>query len=171
MNTSEPGKDPRRAFLATSLVGAGAFLPRAARASASCPVPFNRAAYERYVGLMNTEDLRFADYYAEDINFGMNIRGKSKVLDFYRHQWPRVKETLEISFFCSDATGAAAQVQSELRCLKDDSDTTIFGRALKAGEVQRVRGCIFYTLNAQGLITEIKGPPPEVLQPWRLGAA
>jgi hypothetical protein len=93
------------------------------------------------------------------------------VLDFYLHQWPSIKETLQISFFCSDATGAAAQVLSELRCMKDNNDTTIFGRALKAGEVQRARGFIFYTLNAKGLITAIKGPPPEVLQPWRLGPA
>ena len=100
----------------------------------------------------------------------MGIRGRSNVLDFYRHQWPFLKETLEISFFCSDATGAAAQVRSELRCIKDNNDNKMFGRALKAGEVQRVRGYVFYTLNPQGLITEIKGPPPEVVQPWRLEA-
>jgi hypothetical protein len=168
MNKPEPANCHRRAFLATSLVGGAALLPDAAQAAASCSVPFNRAAYQRYVGLMNAEDPRFVEYYAEDIKFEMNIRGRSNVLDFYRHQWPLVKETLEISFFCSDAFGAAAQVRSELRCLKDNNDTTIFGRALKAGEVQRVSGYIFYTLNAQGQITEIKGPPPEILQPWRL---
>ena len=167
MNTPESAKGQRRAFLATSLVGGAALLPGAARAAAACSVPFNRAAYERYVGLMNAEDPRFVEYYADDIKFEMNIRGRSNVLDFYRHQWPHVKETLEIAFFCSDATGAAAQVRSELRCIKDTDDTP-FGRALKAGEVQRVRGYVFYALNAQGLITEIKGPPPEVLQPWRL---
>ena len=170
MKTVEPASSQRRAFLATSLVGGAALLPGTARA-ASCGVAFNRAAYERYVGLMNAEDPRFVEYYADDIKFEMNIRGRSSVLDFYRHQWPYLKETLEISFFCSDATGAAAQVRSELRCIKDFSDARMFGRALKAGEVQRVRGYVFYTLNAQGLITEIKGPPPEVLQPWRLEAA
>ena len=170
MKTSEPANRRRRAFLATSLVGGAALLPGAARA-ASCTVAFNRAAYERYVGLMNAEDPRFVEYYAEDIKFEMNIRGRASVLDFYRHQWPYLKETLEISFFCSDATGAAAQVRSELRCIKNNNDTKMFGRALKAGEVQRVRGYVFYTLNSQGLITEIKGPPPEVVQPWRLEAA
>jgi hypothetical protein len=171
MDAPDRSKGQRRAFLATSLVGAAAPLPGAARAAAYCSAPFARNAYERYIGLMNAEDPRFLEYYADDIDFGMNIRGRAKVLDFYRHQWPSIKETLQISFFCSDATGAAAQVLSELRCMKDNNDTTIFGRALKAGEVQRVRGYIFYTLNAQGLITEIKGPPPEVLQPWHLGAA
>ncbi len=170
MKTAEPANSRRREILATSLVGGAALLPSAARAAASCSVPFNRTAYERYVGLMNAADPRFVEYYADDIKFGMNIRGRSNVLDFYRHQWPQVKERLEISFFCSDATGAAAQVRSELRCIKDNNDTTIFGRALKAGEVQRVRGYVFYMLNAQGLITEIDGPPPEVLQPWRLQA-
>ena len=167
MRVPEPANRQRRALLTTSLAGGAALLPGAARA-ASCGVPFNRAAYERYVGLMNAEDPRFVEYYADDIKFEMNIRGRSKVLDFYRHQWPFLKETLEISFFCSDATGAAAQVRSELRCIKDNNDNKMFGRALKAGEVQRVRGYVFYTLNPQGLITEIKGPPPEVVQPWRL---
>jgi hypothetical protein len=171
MKTSETANRQRRALLATSLVGGAALLPDAARSAAACSVPFNRAAYERYVGLMNAEDPRFVEYYASDIKFEMNIRGRSNVLDFYRHQWPYLKETLEITFFCSDATGAAAQVRSELRCIKDNDDTTIFGRALRAGEVQRVRGYVFYTLNAQGLITEVKGPPPEVLQPWQLDAA
>ncbi|MFA9216781.1 MAG: nuclear transport factor 2 family protein [Sphingomonadaceae bacterium] len=168
MTTPEPPKVQRRAFLATALVSGTVLSPAAARAAASCAVPFNRAAYERYVGLMNAEDPRFVEYYTDDIKFEMNLRGKSNVLEFYRHQWPYIKETLAISFFCSDASGAAAQVFSELRCSKDNNDTTIFGRALKAGEVQRVRGYVFYTLNAQGLITEIKGPPPEVLQPWHL---
>jgi len=171
MKTPKPANGQRRMFLATSLVGGTALLPGVGRAAASCSVGFNRAAYERYVGLMNAEDPRFVEYYASDIKFEMNIRGRSNVLEFYRHQWPYIKETLEISFFCSDATGAAAQVRSELRCIKDNNDTTTFGRALKAGEVQRVRGYVFYTLNAQGLITEIKGPPPEVLQPWRLEVA
>jgi len=171
MKPAESANGQRRTLLATSLVGGAALLPGAARAAASCAVPFNRAAYERYVGLMNAGDPRFVEFYAEDIRFEMNIRGRSKVLDFYRQQWPYVKERLEVSFFCSDANGAAAQVRSELRCIRDNNDTTTFGRALKAGEVQRVRGCVLYTLNAQGLITEIKGPPPEVLQPWRLEAA
>jgi hypothetical protein len=171
MNTSEPVNGQRRAFLGTTLVGGAGLMPDVTRPAHSCSISFNRASYERYVGLMNAEDPRFVEYYAEDIQFEMNIRGRSNVLDFYRRQWPSIKETLEISFFCSDATGAAAQVRSELRCNKDNKDTTIFGRALKAGEVQRVRGYVFYTLNAQGLITEIKGPPPEVLQPWRFEGA
>jgi hypothetical protein len=168
MKVTEQGIDRRRSFLANSLFGGAALMPVATWAADSCSAPFDRAAYERYVGLMNAEDPRFVDYYDEDIQFEMNIRGRSKVLDFYRHQWPYIKETLEISFFCSDATGAAAQVRSVLRCYKDNNDTTIFGRVIKAGEVQRVRGYVFYRLNAQGLITVIKGPPPEVVQPWRL---
>jgi hypothetical protein len=120
---------------------------------------------------MNAGDLRFADYYADDIRFVMDIRGKADVLTFYARQRPFVKETLDISFFCSDAAGAAAEVHSELRCIRDCDDTTIFGRALKAGEVQRVRGCLLYVLNARGRITQIKGPPPEILQAWRLEPA
>ena len=128
----------------------------------------DRVAYDRYVRLMNAGDPRVADYYADDIKFVMQIRGKAAVLDFYARQRPYVKESLTVLFFCSDARGAAAEVRSELRCIRDCDDTTVFGRALKAGEVQRTHGYLFYVLNAQGLIIEIKGPPPEIVQPWRI---
>ena len=120
---------------------------------------------------MNAGDLRFVDYYADDIKFVMQIRGKASVLDFYARQRPYVRESLEVLFFCSDATGAAAEVHSELRCIRDCPDATVFGRALKVGEVQRTHGYLLYVLNAQGKIAEIKAPPPEILQPWRIDAA
>jgi hypothetical protein len=115
---------------------------------------------------MNAGDLRFVDYYADDIRFVMNIRGRAGVLAFYARQRPFVKERLAVTFFCSDRTGAAAEVRSEIRCIRDCADTTIFGRPLKAGEVQTIRGCLLYVLDARGLVAEIKGPPPEILQPW-----
>jgi hypothetical protein len=166
MKTTGAAKYHRRAFLQTSIAGGTALLAGPVLAT-SCRVPFDRTAYDRYVALMNARDTRFAEYYADDIDFGMGIRGKSQVMDFYRSQWLHVTEKLEIDFFCSDATGAAAEVRSELRCIRDFNDTMIFGRALKAGEIQRVRGHIFYALNPQGLITQIKGPPPEVTRPWQ----
>lgn len=169
MTTAARAKPNRRGFLAASLAG-GVALPITAQA-ATCGVPFDRAAYDRYVHYMNAGDPRVIDVYAEDIKFVMNMRGKAEVANFYARQRPYVKESLEVLFFCSDATGAAAEVRSEIRCLKDCDDTAIFGRALKAGEVMRTHGALLYVLNAQGLITEIKGPPPEILQPWRMEPA
>jgi len=153
-----------------SLIGVAALAPLSGCA-ATPGVTFDRAAYDRYVRLMNAGDPAFAEYYADDIKFEMNIRGKRGVLDFYSRQWQFMKETLEVVFFCSDVAGAAAEVRSELRCIQDYDDTTTFGRALKAGEVQRVRGYVLYVLNAHGLISEVRGPPPEVLQPWHVEAA
>lgn len=151
------------------LLGAAALVPLPALAIPSA-TRFDRAAYDRYIGLMNAGDLRFVDYYADDIRFVMNIRGRAAVLEFYARQRPYVKERLDVTFFCSDRTGAAAEVRSEVRCIKDCADTSIFGRPLKAGEVQTIRGCLLYGLDARGLIAEIKGPPPEILQPWRVAA-
>ncbi len=147
------------------LLGAAALVPLAAVAESSA-TRFDWTAYDRYIGLMNAGDLRFVDYYADDIRFVMNIRGRAGVLDFYARQRPFVKERLAVTFFCSDRTGAAAEVRSEIRCIRDCADTTIFGRPLKAGEVQTIRGCLLYVLDARGLVAEIKGPPPEILQPW-----
>lgn len=171
MTAPELARIHRRKFMIASLAGVAATPLTSQGRAASRRIPFNRAAYDRYVRLMNAGDTRFVDYYADDIKFAMDICGKAGVLNFYANQWAYMKETLEVLFFCSDTTGAAAEVRSELRCIKDYDDTSTFGRALKAGEVQDVRGYVHYVLNTQGLITEIKGPPPEVLQPWRLVAA
>lgn len=175
MNASGRANCHRRELLAASFFGGAALLANLALANpaqaASRGALFDRAAYDRYVALMNARDTRFLEYYTDDIKFEMGIRGKAEVLNFYTSQWLHVTETLEVVFFCSDTAGAAAEVRSELRCIRDFDDSTIFGRALKAGEVQRVRGYVFYMLNDQGLITEIKGPPPEVLQPWHFEPA
>ena len=168
--TAPQAMSHRRTFLAASLAGAAALKPLPGW-TAGRRFRLDRTAYDRYVRLMNAGDLRFVEYYADDIKFVMQIRGKASVLDFYARQRPYVRESLEVLFFCSDATGAAAEVHSELRCIRDCPDATIFGRTLKAGEVQRTHGYLLYVLDAQGKITEIKAPPPEILQPWRIEAA
>lgn len=169
MPFSGPFKPARRAFMGAALLGATAPLPLQGRAGRPAAA-LDRAGYGRYLRLMNVGDTRFLDYYADDVRFVMNIRGRSNVAKFYAAQRPYVKETLELLFFCSDTTGAAAQVISELRCIADCDDRTLFGRALKAGEVQRIRGCLLYVLDDAGRIAEIKGPPPEVLEPWHIPA-
>ena len=157
----------RRTLFAATIAGAAVFVPRRSRATCAS-VPLDRAAYDRYVALFNAADPRFTDYYDDNIKFVMNVRGKAGVLAFYARQRPYVKESLEILFFCSDATGAAAEVHGAFRCIKDCDDPTIFGPALTAGEVQRTHGYLLYRLNGHGKISEIKGPPPEVIQPWRI---
>jgi ketosteroid isomerase-like protein len=159
----------RRAFLAGSIASAASLLPASTQAAVR-HAPFDRAAYDRYIESMNRGDLRFADYYADDIAFVMDIRGKAAVLAFYDRQRPYIRETLKVLFFCADDKGAAAQVHSEVRCIRDCDDITLFGRALKAGERQTIRGCLLYSLDAQGKIIAISGPPPEILTPWRLEA-
>ncbi|NKJ42177.1 nuclear transport factor 2 family protein [Novosphingobium sp. SG720] len=127
---------------------------------------FDRAAYARYIALMNAGDLRFVDYYADDVRFVMGIRGRADVRAFYQRQQPFVRERLDVLFFCADTHGAAAQVRSEIRCIRDCDDHGLFGRALRAGERQVIRGCLLYSLNAAGQITAVDGPPPEILEPW-----
>lgn len=160
----------RREWLAASLAGAAALAVAPGRAAEPPQARFDRAAYDRYVALMNAGDPRVVDFYADDIKFVMGIRGKDAVRDFYARHHPYVRESLDVLFFCADATGAAAEVHSTLRCLKDCDDTSVFGRVLKAGEVMRTHGYLLYVLNPQGLIAEVKGPPLEILQPWQIEA-
>ncbi len=154
----------RRTVLMGALASAAA---PPVRAGAVPHVPFDRAAYDRYVRLMNAGDPRVVDFYADDVAFVMNITGKAAVAAFYARHWPFVTETLDVLFFCADSAGAAAEVHSTLRCIRDSDDTALFGRPLKAGEAMRTHGFLIYLLNSQGLIRAIKGPPPEVLQDWR----
>ena len=167
MRIAEKTSIDRRNFLIASVTGAAGILPLSSIA-ADTSMRFDRAAYDRYIRLMNAADLEFVDYYTDDIKFVMGLHGKASVLRFYAAQRSYVKEELEVLFFCSDATGAAAMVHSEIRCIQDCDNTSIFGRALKAGEVQQVRGYLFYKLNDYGKIVEIAGPPPEILQPWHM---
>jgi len=160
----------RRELLSKTLIGSIALAPLPAVA-ATRAARFDRAAYDRYIQLMNKGDLNFIDYYSDDVSFVMNIRGKKAVWDFYIRQQPYVMETLEVLFFCSDRGGAAAQILSKIQCVRNCDDPSIFGRNLVAGEVQLVRGCLLYGLNSQGKIAEIKGPPPEILQPWHSATA
>jgi hypothetical protein len=127
----------------------------------------NRADFDRYVALFNAADPRFADFYADDISFLTFLKGKEAVLDFYARQRPYVREKLVPVFFCADADGAAAEVQGEFRCIKDCDDPAVFfGATPKAGQVQRTHGYLLYVLDSEGKIAEIKGPPPEIVQPW-----
>ncbi|TPG54290.1 nuclear transport factor 2 family protein [Sphingomonas glacialis] len=171
MAFSGPSKPARRTLLAgAALLGATATIPFGARA-ARPGTPLDRAAYQRYLALMNAADPRFLDFYADDVRFVMNIRGRDNVAKFYAAQRPYIQETLELLFFCSDASGAAAQVISEVRCIADHDDRVLFGRPLKKGEVQRIRGCLLYVLDDHGRIAEISGPPPEVLEPWHMATS
>lgn len=167
MRIAEKTSTDRRKFLIASLTGAAGIVPISSVAAETSAL-LDRAAYDRYIRLMNAADLKFVDYYADDIKFVMNIQGKANVLNFYAAQRPYVKEDIEVLFFCSDTAGAAAVVHSELRCIQDCDNASIFGRMLKAGEVQQVRGYLFYKLNDHGKIVEITGPPPEILRPWHM---
>ena len=136
-------------------------------------LPLDRAAYERYVALFNAADPRFADFYADDVNFLTFLRGKEAALGFFARQRRYVRETLQVAFFCSDATGAAAEVYGEFRCVEDCDDPSVLGvplmaGPLKAGQVQRTHAYFLYVLNTEGRIAEIKGPPPESVQPWQM---
>lgn len=164
MKTPASPKVHRRHLLLGALAGAATAAPLPAWSSTTAR-RFDRTAYDRYVSLMNAGDPRVVDYYADDIRFVMGIRGKAQVSAFYARQRPYVKENLEVLFFCADANGAAAEVRSEIRCMKDCDDPAVFGRTLKAGEILRTHGYLFYVLDQNGLIAEIKGPPPELLGP------
>jgi hypothetical protein len=163
----------RRHFLtlAASLAGETLFsLPGQAlpAQATTCGVSFDHATYKRYVELFNAADPGFTDYFSDKINFLNFLHGKAQVLAFYDKRQPYVKETIEVLFFCSDAGGAAAEVHGEFRCIQDCDDLKIFGRRMTAGEVQRAHGYLFYVLDDKGKIAAIKGPPPEVVQPWKI---
>ena len=157
----------RRHFLTLATCLAGETLLSSPGQAATCGGSFNRATYDHYVGLFNAADPGFTHYFADNINFVNFLHGKAEVLAFYGARRPYVKETLEVLFFCSDAEGAAAEVRGEFRCIQDCDDPKIFGRSLKASEVQRAHGYLFYVLDEKVRLPRSKDRRQKLCSPGR----
>lgn len=159
----------RRTFLVASSAGLAAAAPLAADAQ-TCKAPFDRARFQKYIDLYCAFDPAFMDFYAEDVvmNLGpFQARGRQAIYDAYKPTRYNMKETIDVIFFTSDAGGMAAQVNGGFFCTGDiDNKDKRWDRPLKKGEVRRVRGVLLYTLDKNGKIKTIDGPPPEIIQDW-----
>ena len=159
----------RRFFAAAASASFMAATPLEAGAQ-TCSVPFDRARFQKYIDLYCAFDPAFMEFYAEDVVMKLGplqAKGRQAIYDLFKPRRDNIKETIDVIFFVSDANSMAAQVNGGFFCTGDiDNKDKLWPRPLKKGEVRRVRGVLLYTLDKNGKIKTIAGPPPEVVQEW-----
>lgn len=157
----------RRGLLAgISGIAAATYLPGV---RAQCNEGINREQYEQYLDLFNNNDPGFADFYHENVELELRnatIQGRQGILDFYAEVKKYIKETVTVDHFVSDATGVAAVVPSEFKCIKDWSDG-YFQRDLKKGEVFRIISFGIYWVE-DGKFRQIKAARYQLVNDWQM---
>ena len=129
-----------------------------------------RAEYERYIALYNACDPAFTQFYHDDVVMETvpPLIGAASVLRFTREERTYITETMSVEFYVGDATGSAAQVVGEFRCIRDMPVTAfggLFGRAVSKGQMLRQRGTLLYGVR-DGRFTFIRAAPPIILHDW-----
>ncbi|MFM1886915.1 MAG: hypothetical protein RL026_2072 [Pseudomonadota bacterium] len=163
----------RRGFLSTGAMAAPALLAPAA-ASAAVPAAtacggMTRERYLQYVNWFNANDLRYLEYYHDDVVLELGnatLRGPAAIRDFYAEVKAHIRETVEVTHFVSDATGIAAELPTEFRVYKDWPNG-YFRRPLKVGEVFRVISLGLYRVR-DGRFTDIKAARYKLVNDWRM---
>ncbi len=124
-----------------------------------------REAYDRYVAAFNAKDYdAVADFYVDPplmTFFGVEIRSRQALKDFYAFLHHPVKESVTVlNFACSD-TLTAIDAVIRVEAVKDLSREALDARGMHGffpiavGEVQEMRQFIFYTIK-DGLIERVE---------------
>lgn len=124
-----------------------------------------REAYDRYVAAFNAKDYdAVADFYVDPplmTFFGVEIRSRQALKDFYAFLHHHVKESVTVlNFACSD-TLTAIDAVIRVEAVKDLSREALDARGMHGffpiavGEEQEMRQFIFYTIK-DGLIERVE---------------
>lgn len=124
-----------------------------------------REAYDRYVAAFKAKDYdAVADFYVDPplmTFFGVEIRSRQALKDFYAFLHHHVKECVTVlNFACSD-TLTAIDAVIRVEAVKDLSREALDARGMHGffpiavGEVQEMRQFIFYTIK-DGLIERVE---------------
>jgi len=129
-----------------------------------------RERFQEYLTRFNNNDPGFIEFYHDDVVLdlrGTEIRGARGILDFYRPVKEHLRETVEVTHFVADATGVAAEIPTEFRCIKDWGPDNFFQRRLTVGEVLRVVSFGLYWVQ-DGRFSRIKAARYKLVNDWRL---
>lgn len=124
-----------------------------------------REGYERYVAAFNAKDYdAVADFYADPplmTFFGVEIRSRQALKDFYAFLHDHVSESVTVLNFACSATLTAIDAVIRVEGIKDLTREALDARGLHeffpiaAGQVQEMRQFIFYTIK-DGLIERVE---------------
>lgn len=124
-----------------------------------------REAYDRYVAAFNAKDYdAVADFYVDPplmTFFGVEIRSRQALKDFYGFLHDHVKESARVLNFAASETLTAIDAVIRVEGVKDLTREALDARGLHGffpiavGEVQEMRQFIFYTIK-DGLIARVE---------------
>ncbi|MCY1669781.1 nuclear transport factor 2 family protein [Novosphingobium sp. SL115] len=116
----------------------------------------DRDAYDRYVAAFNAKDYdAVADFYVDPplmTFFGVEIRSRAALKDFYAFLHDHVIESVRVLNFAASETLTAIDAVIRVEAVKDLTREALDARGLTgffpiaAGDVQEMRQFIFYTM-------------------------
>ena len=132
----------------------------------------DRAGYERYLTAFNAKDYDgVADFYVDPPRmefFGIVIRSRQELKDFYSWLHSAVKESVTLRNFAASETCTACDAIVRIEALRDvtreelDAKGAVGFFPITKGEVQEIRQFIFYT-TCSGKIEQVEcALPPQV---------
>mgnify|MGYP000046788791 CR=1 FL=1 len=124
-----------------------------------------RAGYDRYVAAFNAKDYdAVADFYVDPplmTFFGVEIRSRQALKDFYAFLHDHVLESVRVLNFAASETLTAIDGVIRVEGIKDLTREALDARGLLGffpiakGEVQEMRQFLFYTIE-NGLIARVE---------------
>lgn len=129
----------------------------------------DRARYEQYLSAFNAKDYDgVADFYVDPPSmafFGIVIRSRQELKDFYGWLHSYVKESVSLLNFAASETCTACDAIVRIEAIRDLSREELDAHGatgffpVKAGEVQEIRQFIFYTVK-DGRIEKVEAALP-----------
>lgn len=132
----------------------------------------DRARYEQYLAAFNAKDYdAVADFYVDPPSmsfFGIEIRSREELKQFYAWLHSYVKESVSLRNFAASDTCTACDAIVRIEAIRDLDRAALDARGatgffpIKAGEVQEIRQFIFYSVR-DGRIEKVEAAlPPQV---------
>ena len=131
----------------------------------------DRARYEQYLAAFNAKDYDgVADFYVDPPHmefFGIVIRSREELKDFYRWLHAYVKQSVTLRGFAASETCTACDAIVRIEAIRDLDRAELDAKGasgffpIAKGQVQEIRQFIFYTTR-DGKIEKVEAalPPP-----------
>jgi len=123
--------------------------------------PMTHEKYARYLDTFNRHDLRFVEFYAEDVVFDKGeadgiLKGREAIADWYRNIWRDLTEKVTPQTVAVDSAQnlMIVELRTELTATRDGVQRP--NMALNKGDQLVVDGAVVYSLR-DGFITSLRG--------------
>lgn len=127
--------------------------------------PMTHEKYARYIDTFNRHDLRFVEFYAEDVAFDKGkadgvLKGREAIAEWYRNIWPDLTEKVTPQAVTIDSAQnlMIVELRTELTATRDGVQRP--NMTLNRGDQLVVDGAVVYSLR-DGFISSLRGVSTE----------